>query len=73
MSQRPKLDKNDPIRQARGGLRDAMLSNRAEKRKPTLADAPPLSVFPGRKVPVIPGQTDLFTGGVALTGNRGNE
>jgi hypothetical protein len=40
-------------------LREALRALKLEARKPTDADRPPPSTFPGRKVSVRPGQLDF--------------
>jgi hypothetical protein len=43
-----------------GPLRDALrLAREGEKRRPTLADHPPMRTFPGRKPELISGQLSL--------------
>ena len=44
--------------------RETLAALKAERRKPTEADAPPLSTFPGRPVKPTPGQLDMFGGEV---------
>lgn len=47
-------------RPERGGMRSAIANLwHARSGRPTEADVPPLSTFPGRKVQPIPGQLDL--------------
>jgi hypothetical protein len=41
------------------GLRAAVRALKHEKRKPTDADRPPPTPFPGRRVKPLPGQLDL--------------
>ena len=40
--------------------RATLAALKAPKRKPTEADAPPVSTFPGKKVTPIPVQLDVF-------------
>lgn len=42
--------------------RETLKALAAPKRKPTEADAPPLSTFPGKAVKPTSGQLDLFGG-----------
>jgi hypothetical protein len=41
------------------GVKKALQALRLPKRKPTDADRPPPSTFPGRKAKVLPGQLDF--------------
>ncbi len=41
------------------GLREALRALAAPRRKPTDADRPPPSVFPGRKAKALPGQLEV--------------
>lgn len=41
---------------------ETRLALAAEKRKPTEADAPPVTPFPGKRIKPTPGQLDVFGG-----------
>lgn len=43
-------------------LYEARVASHAEKRKPTEADAPPVTPFPGKRTKPTPGQLDVFGG-----------
>lgn len=42
--------------------RETLKALAAPKRKPTEADAPPVTSFPGKRVKPTPGQLDVFGG-----------
>lgn len=46
--------------QVKPGLAAALRALRAKRRPPTEADRPPLTTFPGPRIPVLPGQLGLF-------------